>query len=97
MQPVGGGQEENVYAARVFFFGFVGGVSAEPNTIEISREAALLLQLDDDMLVQVAIEYSYEKLNAIELDPLTVDDYEVIEQNCNQIEEQLLNQVGVFY
>ena len=67
--------------------GFVGGVSAEPNTIEISREAAFLLHLEEDMLVEVSIEYSYEKLNAIELEPITVEDYEVIEQNCGQIEE----------
>jgi Peroxisome biogenesis factor 1, N-terminal len=31
------------------------------------------------------------------LEPLTPDDFEIIEKNCNFIEEQLLNQVGVFY
>jgi len=80
-----------------FYFGFVGGVSGDNNTLEIGREVASLLGLEDGMLVQVSIEYSYEKLNAIELEPVTVDDYEVVEQNCGQIEEQLLNQVGVFY
>ena len=69
----------------------MGGVSAEPNTIEISQDVANLIGLEDGMLVQVAIEYSYEKLNEIELEPVTVEDYEIIEQNCNQIEEQLLN------
>ena len=49
------------------------------------------MNLEEDSLVQVSIEYSYEKLPAIELEPLTVEDYEVIEQNCDQIEEQLLN------
>ena len=49
------------------------------------------MHLEDDMLLQVAIEYSYEKLNSIELEPVTVEDYEIIEQNCEQIENQLLN------
>ena len=42
-----------------------------------------MLGLEDDMLVSVALEYSYEKLNAVELDPLTVEDFEIIEQNSN--------------
>ena len=83
--------------ARTSYFGFVGGVSQEANTIEIGREVGMISGIQDGMLVQASIEYSYEKLEAIELDPLTVDDFELIEQHCNQIEEQLLNQVGVFY
>jgi hypothetical protein len=55
------------------------------------------LGLNDGDLVQAAIEYSFEKLKQIELEPLTPDDFEIIEKNCNFIEEQLLNQVGVFY
>ena len=46
-------------------------------------EVGSLLGLEDDMLVSVALEYSYEKLNAVELDPLTVEDFEIIEQNSN--------------
>ena len=49
------------------------------------------------MLVSASVEYSYQKLSALELDPLTVADFEIIEQNSDQIEEQLLNQVGVFH
>lgn len=63
--------------------GFNSGVSVEANTIEMSREAAELMGITDDMLVQVSIEYSYEKLLALELEPLTVEDYETIEQNCD--------------
>ena len=37
------------------------------------------MQLEDDMLIQVSIEYSFEKLSALELEPVTVEDYEVIE------------------
>ena len=80
VQPVGS------MVSQSLFFGFVGGVSADSNTIEVSREAGNLLNLQDDQLMEVSIEYSYEKLDALELEPLTVDDYEVIEQNCEQIE-----------
>ena len=75
LQPVGDHQ-------KTFYFGFYSGISAEPNTIEISREAASILNIEDEMLLEVSIEYSYEKLAAIELEPVTVEDYEIIEQNC---------------
>lgn len=58
---------------------------------------ARLLGLHEGDLVEAAIEYSYEKLKQVELEPLTADDFEIIERNCGYIEEQLLNQVGVFY
>lgn len=79
------------------YFGFAGGISSEENCIEISDHVGRLLGLNDGDLVQAAIEYSFEKLKQIELEPLTPDDFEIIEKNCNFIEEQLLNQVGVFY
>ena len=65
--------------SRPLYFGYTGGTSAEPNTVEVNAEAENVLGLQDDMLVSVALEYSYEKLNAVELDPLTVDDFEIIE------------------
>lgn len=49
------------------------------------------------MIVSVQVEYSYQKLQQIELEPATPEDFEIVEQNSNQIEEQLLNQVGVFF
>ena len=39
------------YQPRTYYFGFVGGVSAEPNTIELSQEAGALMHLEDDMLL----------------------------------------------
>lgn len=49
------------------------------------------------MLVEASLEFSFEKAPSIELEPLTVEDFEIIEQHCNEIEDQLLNQVSVFY
>ena len=57
----------------------------------------MLLGLEQDSLVNCSLEYSFEHLESIELEPLTVDDFEIVETNSGFIEEQLLNQVGVFY
>ena len=44
---------------RPLYFGFAGGVSSEPNTIELSQELGLLIGLENDMLVSASVEYSY--------------------------------------
>ena len=43
------------------------------------------------MLISVQIEYSYSKLESVELEPLTALDFHTIEQNGEFIEENLLN------
>ena len=69
------------------YLGFTGGASAEENTIELSYEAGLVLNLADGSMVQCSIEYSYERLQNIELVPFSASDFEIIEQNSAQIEE----------
>jgi hypothetical protein len=71
----------------VNYFGFVGGTSDEPNTIDISHEVGALLDLADGDMINASIEYSFDKLNEIELEPLTADDFEIIEKNSEYIEE----------
>ena len=73
--------------AHPAYFGYAGGTSSEANTVELSRDVALALGLDDEMLVSVQIEYSYQKLQQLELEPATADDFEIVEQNSSQIEE----------
>ena len=90
MTPLGQ-QETDDGSSHNLYFGFAGGISSEENCIEISDQVGRLLGLNDGDLVQAAIEYSFEKLKQIELEPLTPDDFEIIEKNCNFIEEQLLN------
>ena len=43
------------------------------------------------MLISAQIEYSYCKLDSVELEPLTAHDFEIIEKNSEFIEENLLN------
>jgi len=79
------------------FLGYAGATSQEQGTVEISYDLARLLNLSENEYVNVQLEYSFEKLPKIELEPLTADDFELIEKNCEFIESEMLNQVGVFY
>lgn len=71
--------------------GFTGQQSNDTNTLDISLDLARLLGLEQDSLVSASIEYSFEHADSIELEPLTVDDFELVETNSAYIEEQLLN------
>jgi hypothetical protein len=82
---------------RTHYFGFTGQASSSSECIDVSPDLARLLGLEQDSLVQVSVEYSFTFLSAVELEPVTVDDFELIEQHSAYVEEQLLNQVGVFY
>jgi len=37
------------------------------------------LGLEQDSLVEVSLEYSYEHLDKLEIEPLTVEDFELVE------------------
>jgi len=43
------------------------------------------------MLVEAQVEYSFAKLDEVELEPLTAHDFSLIEQNGDFIENNLLN------
>ena len=77
--------------SNTFFFGYSGGTSGDDTYVEISDSLGRLLGLQEGDLVEAAIEYSFEKLKQVELEPVTADDFEIIERNCGYIEEQLLN------
>ncbi len=79
------------------YFGFANGTSDDPSTIELNLDLGLLLGLSDGDLVHASIEYSFQKLKQVELEPLTPEDFEIIEKNSGYIEECLLNQVGTLY
>ena len=76
---------------NTFFFGYSGGTSGDDTQIEISDALGRQLGLHEGDLVEASIEYSFEKLKQVELEPVTADDFEIIERNCGYIEEQLLN------
>ena len=82
---------------RVFFLGYSGGTSQEANTIEISEDFASNLELPDGITLEVSLQYTFRHLKKIEFEPLTPDDYDTVRHFSEEIEENLLNQVGVFF
>ncbi len=49
------------------------------------------------MSLEVSIQHSTRMLKTVQLDTLTQDDYELVEQNAEDVEINLLNQIGIFY
>jgi hypothetical protein len=53
----------------------------------MSYDVGILVGLHDGEMVNASLEYSFEKLKDVELEPLTADDFEIIEKNSEFIEE----------
>lgn len=86
-----------VFGEQVFFFGYAGGTSEESNTIEVSEDLANVLELPEGAHLEVSIQYTFRHLKRVEFEPITVDDYEIVRHFAEEIEYNLLNQIGVFY
>lgn len=82
---------------KVFFFGYAGGISEEDNTIEVSEGLADNLGLLEGITIEVSIQYTFRHLKMVEFEPITPDDYEIVKHFAEEIEFNLLNQIGVFY
>ena len=54
----------------VHFFGWVGGIS-QGSELEIAPEVGEAIGLIDGVLVEAKIEYSFQKLESVELEPET--------------------------
>lgn len=82
---------------QVFFFGYTGGVSEEQNTIEVAEDLANALNLPDSVPVDVSIMYTFRHLKTVEFEAMTASDYEIVRHFSEEIEVNLLNQIGVFF
>lgn len=86
-----------VFNEQVFFFGYAGGTSISENAIEVSEDLANALKIPDGVVVDVAIQYTFRHLKMVEFEPITPDDYEIVRHFAEEIEFNLLNQIGVFF
>jgi len=86
-----------VFDDRIIFLGYTGGTSQEENTIEISEDLASTLNLPDGVPLEVSIQYTFRHLKKVEFEPITADDYEIVCYFAEQVEENLKNQIGVFF
>lgn len=88
---------------RVHFVGWTGTVTNSTqsansaNTIEIGKELGELMGFHDGMIVEAQIEYGSERVTEIELEPMEVIDFDLIQDNCEWVEENVLNQLQVVY
>ena len=86
-----------VFEEQVIFFGYAGGTSEEENTIEVSEELANTLKLPEGAGLDVSIQYTFRHLKQVEFEPITADDFDIVRHFAEEIEFNLLNQIGVFY
>ena len=63
----------------------------------MALELGRILGYTSDMMISAHIEYSFQKLESVELEPVTALDFSIIEENSEFIEQNLLNQMQVFY
>jgi hypothetical protein len=83
---------------KVAYFQWSGGCSkcAERETLEIDFSYKNSLNLKENQLVKVkTVKVPLGK--RISVEPMTVDDWEILELNAGLLEEQFLNQVRVVY
>ena len=50
-----------------------------------------MLGLADGMLIEVQVEYSCQRIEKLEMEPLTAADFHLIQKNGDYVEENLLN------
>ena len=72
--------------AHFHYLGWAGALSDDQSSIEMSESLGRLLGFHQDMLISAQIEYSFEKLDSVELEPLTHVDFQTIEQHSDFIE-----------
>ena len=83
--------------AITHWFGWTGGFSELERTIEMNRDLGISLGFASGQMIEAQIEYSFTKLESVELVPLTKQDFITVESNSEFIEQNLLNQMQVFY
>lgn len=79
----------------VAFVGWRNGYSSLEGTLEISSSLAKSLDLPDGIRLEVSEIPNVAVSRMVTVEPLSSDDWEVIELNANYVEENLLRQVDV--
>lgn len=71
------------------YFGWLGATS--DHNIEISVDLGQTLGIIDGQMADIAIEYSCQRIDKIEIDPFTPEDFQIISNFAEYVEENLLN------
>ncbi|KAL2538448.1 Peroxisome biogenesis protein 1 [Forsythia ovata] len=71
--------------------------SSSPSSIEIAKQYAECIGLSDRTVVKVRIVSNLLKATLVTVEPLTEDDWEILELNSELAEESILKQVGIVH
>ncbi|VFQ73984.1 unnamed protein product [Cuscuta campestris] len=82
---------------RLWHVSWCGSVSSSPSSIEIARQYAGCIGLSDGMGVRVRVVSNLPKATLVTIEPLTEDDWEILELNSELAENAILKQVGIVH
>lgn len=74
-----------------------GATSSSSSFIEVARQFAECISLADHTIVQVRVVSDVPKATLVTIEPLTEDDWEVLELNSEHAEAAILNQVRIVH
>ncbi len=74
-----------------------GGISRSDNVLEMPATFARLVGLDNNEAVKVDVVPCVQNAQRVCVEPLTCDDYEIVELNSELLERELLEQVSIVY
>ncbi|KAL7155807.1 hypothetical protein ABFS83_03G100500 [Erythranthe nasuta] len=74
-----------------------GSASSSPSSIEIARQYADCIGLSDRTAVSVRVVSHLPKATLVTIEPLTEDDWEILELNSELAESSILKQVGIVH
>eukprot|EP00026_Physarum_polycephalum_P000498 Phypoly_transcript_00499.p1 GENE.Phypoly_transcript_00499~~Phypoly_transcript_00499.p1 ORF type:complete len:1191 (-),score=146.73 Phypoly_transcript_00499:406-3978(-) len=82
---------------KKIFLGWSGEASTQRDTIEISSHFAVALSLHEGQTVDVQPRINVLDADRIHVEPVSPDDWEILELNQQYLEEQFINQVNVLF
>ncbi|XP_042033019.1 peroxisome biogenesis protein 1-like [Salvia splendens] len=82
---------------RLWQVAWCGAASNSPSSIEIARHYADCIGLSDRTSVKVRVVSNLPKATLVTVEPLTEDDWEILELNSELAESVILKQVGVVH
>ncbi|KAK6131484.1 hypothetical protein DH2020_034770 [Rehmannia glutinosa] len=83
--------------ARLWQVAWCGSASSSPSSIEIAHQYADCIGLSDRTVVKVRVVSNLPKATLVTIEPLTEDDWEILELNSELAESAILKQVGIVH
>ncbi|KAL3638866.1 hypothetical protein CASFOL_016773 [Castilleja foliolosa] len=83
--------------ARLWQVAWCGSASSSSSSIEIARQYADCIGLSDRTVVKVRVVSNLPKATLVTIEPLTEDDWEILELNSELAESAILKQVGIVH